>query len=213
MTRSRPHEAVATGRLHGGREWNRAVKQPQQHRLDGIVINGHDKLHWGDKGWPPAKSSVGSWVAAAEHWSRLRALMKENVATGDAPLPLSATVGARTCEATPPAPYLLMSVGLWKKTTAACVASNSKVNSTAPAEELRRKPIATHYSRDDDSVWSSTRVVALRVRHQLNITRLPMLPAHARSFSVGPPISCTPALPAELSITCARTHTTVGGSR
>ena len=184
MTRSRPHEAVATGWLHGGREWNRAVKQPQQHRLDGIVINGHDKLHWGDKGWPPAKSSVGSWVAAAEHWSRLRALMKENVATDDAPLPLSATVGARTCEATPQAPYLLMSVGLQKKTTAACVASNSKVNSTAPAEELRRKPIATqstrqlrrkpiatHYSRDDDSVWSSTRVVALRVRHQLNITR------------------------------------------
>ena len=178
MTRSRPHEAVVTGWLHGGREWNRAVKQPQQHRLDGIVINGHDKLHWGDKGWPPAKSSVGSWVAAAELWSRLRALMKENVATDDAPLPLSATVGARTCEATPQAPYPLMSVGLQKKTTAACVASNSKVNSTAPAEELRRKPIATHYSRDDDSVWSSTRVVALRVRHQLNITRLPMLPAH-----------------------------------
>ena len=66
-----------------------------------------------------------------------------------------------TCEAMPPAPYLLQ-----KKTTPASEASNSKVNSSVPEEKLRRKPIIN--SSRHESVWSSTHVVALRVRLQLN---------------------------------------------
>ena len=126
-------EEAGAGWLHGGRESKRALKQSQQHRPDDIVIYGYDKLHWGDEGWPTAKSCIGEWVAAPEHWSRLRTLMKKNLANGDAPLPSSATVGVCTSAATPPILHLRMKTAPPAPPIHVSVATDSMT----PAAEVR----------------------------------------------------------------------------